>query len=68
MPKTDRPFAALPEILTADDLKTTLRISRATAYNLLNAADFPTLHVGKRKFVTRDNFLKWLEQHTDKIA
>ena len=44
----------LPEILTAKDLQTYFHLSRAGAYNLLNRADFPTLHVGKRKMVTRE--------------
>ena len=54
----------LPEILTAKDLQTYFRLSRAGAYNLLNRADFPTLHVGKRKMVTRERLLQWMDKNT----
>jgi len=54
----------LPEILTAKDLQTYFHLSRAGAYNLLNRADFPTLHVGKRKMVTRERLLQWMDKNT----
>ena len=55
----------LPEVLTAKDLQAYLHISRAGAYNLLNRADFPTLHVGKRKLVSRDHLLRWIGENTN---
>lgn len=54
----------LPEILPAKDLQTYFHLSRAGAYNLLNRADFPTLHVGKRKMVTRERLLQWMDKNT----
>ena len=59
---------SMPEILTANDLTALFHISRAGAYNLLNSADFPTLHVGGRKMVTKDNLLAWMERNTNRIA
>ena len=55
---------SLPEVLTAKDLQSYLHISRAGAYNLLNRADFPTLHIGKRKLVTREQLFRWIEKNT----
>lgn len=56
----------LPDILTANDLKEFLHISRAGAYNLLCSEDFPTLHIGSRKLVMRDDLMAWLERHKNK--
>ncbi|MBQ8935013.1 MAG: helix-turn-helix domain-containing protein [Oscillospiraceae bacterium] len=55
----------LPEVLTAKDLQAYLHISRAGAYNLLNRDDFPTLHIGCRKLVSREHLLRWIEAHTN---
>ena len=58
----------LPNVLTAKDLQSYLHISRAGAYSLLNRADFPTLHIGKRKLVTRENLFQWMEKNTGEIT
>lgn len=57
-------YANLPDILNADMLASTLGISRAGAYQLLNSAEFPTLQIGKRKLVPKDKLIQWIEQHT----
>lgn len=57
-----------PEILTALQLAAFLHISRAGAYNLLNSRDFPTLHIGGRKLVTKENVLCWMEKNTNSVA
>ena len=59
---------SLPEVLTAKDLQAYLHISRAGAYNLMNRADFPTLHIGKRKLVTRQHLDQWIKKNTGKIT
>ena len=58
----------LPEILTAKDLAALFHISPSGAYNLLNSPDFPTLHVGSRKMVVRDDLLEWMKRNTNKPA
>ncbi len=58
----------LPNVLTAKDLQAYLHMSRAGAYNLLSRADFPTLHIGKRKFVTLHNLQQWMEKNTGGIT
>ncbi len=53
----------IPDVLTAKDLQAYLHISRAGAYNLLSRADFPTLHIGKRKLVTLCNLQEWMSKN-----
>lgn len=54
----------IPDVLTAKDLQSYLHISRAGAYILLNRADFPTLHIGKRKLVTLCSLQEWMAKNT----
>ena len=58
-------FDDLPDILDARQIALALRISRASAYNLLSSADFPTLHIGKRKLVMKTDLIQWLKSHTN---
>ena len=41
-----------------------LHISKSGAYNLLNSPDFPTLRIGVRKLVMKQDLLLWLQRHT----
>lgn len=50
-----------PEILSAKDLQD-MGFSRSMAYALLNKADVPVIHIGKRKFIRREKFLEWLAE------
>ncbi len=58
----------MPEILTALDLAALFHVSLSGAYNLLNSPEFPTLHVGCRKMVVRDDLLEWMKRNTNKLA
>lgn len=55
------PFANLPDVLNANQLAEALHLSKAGAYNLLNADDFPTLKIGGRKLVMKQDLLLWLK-------
>lgn len=55
----------LPSVLDVKELTAFLGISRAGAYNLLHRADFPTLHIGSRMMVTKENLLTWMERNTN---
>lgn len=37
-------------------------IPRAAAYNLFNRADFPTVHIGRRKFVRSSKLYAFLDE------
>ena len=65
-PNQDKSLIIMPEILTAQDLAALFHVSRSGVYNLLNSPDFPTLHVGCRKMVVRDDLLEWMRRNTNK--
>ena len=54
----------LPITLNAMDVATTLGISRANAYILMNSKEFPTLHIGKRMIVSKDKLIKWIDMNS----
>ena len=62
------PFANLPDVLNAKQLAEALHLSKAGAYNLLNADDFPTLKIGGRKLVIKQDLLLWLSREKQKTA
>jgi len=57
-------YESLPTVLNANQLATTLGISRAGAYQLLNSETFPTLRIGKRLLVPKDKLIGWIEKNT----
>ncbi len=50
-------FANLPDVLNAKQLAEALYLSKAGAYNRLNTEDFPTLKIGGRKLVMKQDLL-----------
>ncbi|EJW17598.1 helix-turn-helix domain-containing protein [Paenibacillus alvei] len=51
---------SLPEVLTPEHVKVYLDIGRDNAYELFNSNAFHVVKVGRRKFVHKDVFVKWL--------
>lgn len=47
--------------LSADDISELLGISRSNAYVLMHSKGFPTLRIGKRVMVPRDEFFAWIK-------
>ncbi len=60
------PFEELPDVMNVMQLAASLHLSRAGAYNLLNSPDFPTLKIGGRKLVIKNDLLEWLKNHTNR--
>ena len=60
------PFENMPDVLDVKQLADALHLSKAGAYNLLNAPDFPTLKIGGRKLVMKDDLLMWLRKHVNR--
>ena len=58
---------ATPEILSAKDLQD-MGFSRSMSYSLFNREEIPVIRIGKRKFIRRERFMKWLaeQERTDK--
>ena len=52
----------------AVQLAEALQISKAGAYNLLSSPDFPTLRIGGRKLVMKNELVEWLKSRTNKTT
>ena len=57
-----REFSELPLTLTVEEVAKILGISRAGAYNLVHREDFPTVKVGRRLIIPRDQFRSWVDK------
>jgi len=62
------PFETMPDVMDAKQLAAALQISKAGAYNLLNDPEFPTLRIGGRKMVMKNELIIWLKDHTNRKA
>lgn len=49
-----------PIVLTAKEISQILKVSKPTAYELMNRSDFPLLRIGRCKRVLREEFFEWL--------
>ena len=58
----------MPDVMDAKQLAEALQISKAGAYNLLNDPDFPTLRIGGRKLVMKNELVEWLKSRTNRKA
>ena len=63
-----QPFETMPDVMDAKQIAEALQISKAGAYNLLNSQDFPTLQIGGRKLVMKNDLLEWLKSNTNRKA
>ena len=59
-------YEQLPIIMNAEQVASFLNISRAGAYQLFHAWDFPSIKIGKRMMVQKDKLLEWLEEQSQK--
>ncbi len=60
-------WESLPLVLQAKDVQMILGISKGKTYEIMNSADFPTIHLNKRMVVSKDKFFEWLNQDKRKI-
>ena len=61
---TYKTYDELPLFLNAATVSSVLGVSPASAYELMHEKDFPTLRVGSRMVVPKENFIEWVGQHT----
>jgi len=61
---TYKHYDELPLFLSATIVARVLGISTSSSYALLHSKGFPTLRVGGRMVVPRDQFIAWVDQHT----
>ena len=59
------PFENMPDVMDAKQIAQALHLSKAGAYNLLNEPDFPTLQIGGRKLVMKQDLIAWLKNKTN---
>ncbi len=53
----------LPLFLNAKTMAEVLGVSPATSYELLHESGFPSLKIGNRIVVPKEQFIQWVEQH-----
>ena len=61
---TREPFETMPDVMDVKQIAQALHLSRAGAYNLMNNPSFPTLLIGGRKLVMKQDLIIWLISRT----
>ena len=51
-------------MLSVKELAVVLGISRTSAYELTKDKKFPSIKIGSRVVIPKDNFIKWIEIQT----
>lgn len=62
------PFENMPDVMDAKQIAEVLHLSKAGAYNLLSNPNFPTLRIGGRKLVLKQDLIAWLKSQTKTVA
>ena len=62
------PFENMPDVMDAKQIAEALQLSKAGAYNLLSNPNFPTLRIGGRKLVLKQELIAWLKSQTKTVA
>ena len=59
-------FDELPLMLSMPDVAAVLGISRAGAYELVHAEDFPKLRIGSRIVVPKEELREWIHENLNR--
>ena len=62
------PFENMPDVMNAKQIAEVLHLSKAGAYNLLSNPNFPTLRIGGRKLVLKQELITWLKSQTKTVS
>ena len=54
-------YDELPLFLNAETVAKVLGVSPSSGYELMHQPDFPTLRVGNRMVVPKEQFIRWVE-------
>ena len=57
-------YDELPLFLNADTVAKALGVSPASGYELLREKGFPSLRIGNRIVVPKEQFIRWVDEHT----
>ena len=63
-PSIYKNYDELPLMLNMKQLSDLLGISDASAYELVQEEDFPSLRIGKRIVVPKEELRRWISVHT----
>lgn len=58
-------YEELPLFLNTETVAKVLGVAPSTAYELVHEADFPTLKIGNRIVVPKEQFIVWVQRHTE---
>ena len=61
---TYKSFEDLPLMLDVQMIANILGISRTKSYELVSSKGFPSLKLGNRIVVPKDQFIEWIRQNT----
>ena len=56
-------YDELPLFLNANTVAKTLGVSPASGYELLHEKGFPSLRIGNRIVVPKEQFIRWVDEH-----
>ena len=57
-------YDELPLFLNAQTVAKVLGVSPSSGYELLREKDFPSLRIGNRIVVPKEEFIRWVERRT----
>lgn len=57
-------YDELPLFLNAETVAKVLGISPSSGYELMHEAGFPTLKIGNRIVIPKEQFIRWVSEHT----
>ena len=57
-------YDELPPLLNVKQLADLLGVSDSSVYELIQEEDFPSLRIGKRIVVPKEELRKWISAHT----
>lgn len=57
-------YDELPLMLNVETLAKVLGVAPSSAYELMHEKDFPTLKVGNRLVIPKEDFIAWVRSHT----
>ncbi len=56
----------MKEVYHVEDIMRILGIGKNTAYKLMQSAGFPATKLGRKYFITEEEFSRWLERNAGK--
>lgn len=61
---TYKSYDELPLFLNAETVVRVLNVSPSSGYGLMHKSGFPTLKIGNRIVVPKEQFIQWVSEHT----